>query len=372
VRFIHTADWHLGRIFHQVHLTEDQAFALEGLLKLVEEHRPDALVLAGDVYDRAVPPPEAVALLDRTLSRLIGDLRVPVVMIPGNHDSAARLGFGARLLRDAGLHVIATLGDALTPVTIGGVEIFGVPYSEPVEVRAAFGDDSVRDHETAMRGVMAKIAERRSGRPAVLAAHAFVQGGAASESERPLAIGNVETVTAEVFASFGYVALGHLHRPQKIGGAVRYSGSLLKYSFSECADAKGVNLVEIDASGVVEVTSLALPAQREVRERSGMLAELLQARRDEAYLKIKLLDEGPVLNAMARLREVFPNVLLVERAFLARTGGEAPAAGRKQVDDLQMIEAFLSHVREGTWNEGERALCQSVLTEMAQPERAAP
>src|SRR4051794_15399990 len=239
MRFIHTADWHLGRLFHGVHLTEDQRHALLQLVDVVKQERPDAVLIAGDIYDRAIPPPEAVDLLDEILCRLVIDLKIPVILIAGNHDSAQRLNFGARLVADRRLYVTGSLPRTCNPVVIadadGPVHVYSLPYAEPMVVRECVECDDVVDHDSAMKSLVGRIHQSRSpGGRAILMAHAFVAGGAECESERPLSVGGAGTVDASSLDGFDYVALGHLHCPQRIGkGQVRYSGSLLKYSFDE-------------------------------------------------------------------------------------------------------------------------------------------
>ncbi|MBC8009184.1 MAG: exonuclease SbcCD subunit D, partial [Burkholderiales bacterium] len=308
MKFLHTADWHLGRIFHQVHLTEDQACALDQIVALAAAERPDVILVAGDLYDRAVPPPEAVALLDRTWQRLALELAIPVIAIPGNHDSATRIGYGAALLARSGLHLVADFEAATRPITIGGVDIFALPFAEPAEVRAWSGDPEVRDHSSAQRVCIERMRPHfTAGRPRILVAHAFVAGERQeSESERPLSVGGAGTVPADVYSDFNYVALGHLHAPQTVSPRCRYAGSPLKYSFSEADDAKSVLLGEIDAATGELAPSRLVPLRprRDVRNLEGSLADLLAAAAAdparEDYLRITLTDDGALLNALGR------------------------------------------------------------------------
>ena len=269
MRFIHTADWHLGRLFHTVHLTEDQQHVLDQFVDLVADVRPAAVIIAGDVYDRGVPPTEAVELLNDVLGRIVRGLGVPVVMIAGNHDSPSRLGFGSELLAAEGLHIAGPLpsGGALTVPFAdddGPLFVQAVPYADPVDVRAAFAEPGIQTHEQAMRA----LAERArgltpEGARGVFVGHAFVAGAGTSDSERPLTVGGAGTVPAAVFEGFDYVALGHLHLPQRAGAeTIRYAGSLLTYSFNEVAQHKSVSIVEIGApgSGVLQTALVAADA----------------------------------------------------------------------------------------------------------------
>src|SRR4051794_40817170 len=210
MRFIHTADWHLGRLFHGVHLTNDQHHALMQLVELVKQERPDAVLVAGDIYDRAIPPPEAVELLDEVLCRLVIDLKIPVVLIAGNHDSPQRLNFGSRLLANRRLYVTGNLPAKCESVVFadehGPVHVYAVPYCEPMLVRQCLECEDVVDHDSAMRALVARIGTTHpSGERKILMAHAFVAGGAECESERPLSVGGAGTVDAASLGGFDYV-----------------------------------------------------------------------------------------------------------------------------------------------------------------------
>jgi len=352
MRILHTADWHLGRLFHSVHLTDDQAYVLDRIVELVRDVRPDAVVIAGDVYDRAVPPDDAVGLLNTTLDRLVRGERVPVVMIAGNHDSASRLGFAASLLEKQGLHIAGILDGATTLVRLddadGPVYVAAIPYADPVQTRAALGDDAIHDHEAAMR--------------ALLVAHAFVAGGLTSDSERPLSVGGAGSVPAGVFEGFDYVALGHLHRPQAAGDAARYAGSLLKYSFVECDHEKSVALVELAArpGAAPRVELVTLPTRRDVRVVEGALREVLAAGRDDSaaddYVCARLLDKGALLDPMGQLREVYPNALHIERPVLAAAEGQHPELARPGArSEAEHFAAFFEHVGDEPLGDAERA-----------------
>lgn len=255
MRFLHTSDWHLGRSFHRVNLLGAQAAFIDHLVETVREHEVDAVLVAGDVYDRAVPPLPAVELYDRALHRL-ADLGVPTVMISGNHDSARRLGVGAGLIGRAGIHLRTDPAGCADPVVLadvhGDVALYGLPYLEPALVRDEFGAGKV-SHEAvlgaAMDRIRADLAGRAPGTRSVVLAHAFVTGGQASDSERDITVGGVEAVPASVFDGVDYAALGHLHGCQTINERVRYSGSPLAYSFSEADHRKSMWLVELGGEG---------------------------------------------------------------------------------------------------------------------------
>jgi exonuclease SbcD len=370
VRFLHTADWHLGRIFHQTHLTEEQGHVLNQIVEIARAEKVDAVLVAGDLYDRAVPPPEAVALLDKTWQRLVLELGVPVIAMPGNHDSATRIGYGAALLSRAGLHLVADFEAATRPIAVGNVDVFALPFTEPNEVRAWSGNVEVRDHSSAMQACIERMRPHfRLGRPRVLVAHAFVAGERKeSESERPLSVGGAGTVSADLFTDFDYVALGHLHAPQVVSGRCIYSGSPLKYSFSEAADVKSVVIVDISDSGTVAPRLIPLRARRDVRNLEGALTDLIAAApkdpNREDYLRITLTDDGALLNALGRLREVYPNVLQLERRFLQGTSmtsiGEA-SARRRESTEADLFAGFIREVVGDAPNAEEAALFQEAL-----------
>jgi DNA repair protein SbcD/Mre11 len=343
MRFIHTADWHLGRILHGTSLLEDQLHALDGLCELVRDVKPNAVVVSGDIYDRATPPADAVAALDEVLTRLVVDCRTRVIVIAGNHDSPERIGFASRVLAGSGLTLVGSLSPEPVSVVVSDagqtVRIWAVPYADPPTVAWALGDDLIRGHEAAMLGLLARIRSRQAGgERAVLVAHAFVSGGAESESERPLSVGGTGAVAASVFDGFDYVALGHLHRPQSMPDErLRYAGSLLKYSFSEWEHSKSISLVELPPTGPARVEELTLPITHDVRKIRGKLADLLASAPpagSDDYIWADLLDETPVFNALERLRSVYPNVLYAARV---ETLGPGAAPGGPRPDDLQRL-----------------------------------
>jgi len=354
MRFLHTADWHLGRVFHGVHLTEDQAHLLAQLVELARDARCDAVIVAGDVYDRAIPPAEAVDLLDATLCKLVLDLKVPTIVIAGNHDSSRRVGFAGRVLRHQGLHMAGEVAAHAQPIALqddaGSIHVYPLPYAEPAVVRQHLGDAEIHTHQEALAAQLEDIRRRHpKGERSIVVAHCFVSGGRASESERPLSVGGAEAVEPACFDGFDYVALGHLHRPQASGERIHYSGSLMKYSFSEADHRKAVNIVEMDARGACSVERVRLAPARDVRCVSGLMREVLEAAADspdaDDYLMVTLLDSGPILDAMGRLREVYPNALHIERpALLARAEADAARPDQRKLSDAELFAAFFSQV----------------------------
>ncbi|RYZ76813.1 MAG: exonuclease subunit SbcD, partial [Proteobacteria bacterium] len=252
VRILHSSDWHLGRLLYGKSLIEEQAHALEQLLALIDERKPHALLISGDIFDRALPPESAVRLFDSFCSRAVIERKLPVFVIPGNHDSAERVGFGSKLLRAQGLTIFSRLEDSLSPFTLKGdgdseIMIYGIPFVEPVEIARFLNDDTLRTPDSSVRELVKRMLETHpKEKPSVLLCHAFVVGGESSESERDLFVGGSSVVATDAFDGFSFTALGHLHKPQQAGHErVRYSGSLLSYSKSEIDHIKSVTEVEI-------------------------------------------------------------------------------------------------------------------------------
>ena len=385
MRFIHTADWHLGRLFFGRHLTDDQAHVLDELVHLARDARAEAVVIAGDIYDRAVPPVEAVELFDEVLSRLLLDEKLKVLYIAGNHDSAARLGFGSRLLAGGGVFVAGQLQADAAPIVLddahGKVAFSLLPYMEPATVRFAYGEaaEELAGFDEATSFAVARAAALvPKGCRSVAVAHAFIAGGASSDSERPLSVGGSDSVSPACFAPFSYTALGHLHAPQQAGAAnIRYAGSLMKYSFSEAGQRKGATVVDLAADGAVTIEEAALVAPHDLQVVRGTLQEILEDRecfpQSEDYTAVELMDKGPVLDAHGKLSRIYPNVLQVTRPGLMEQAGALREQGRKKLerpDDVLFGEFFADMTGE-TLDEAQKKELFDVLEELLREEREA-
>lgn len=389
MKFIHTSDWHIGRQFHNVSLLDDQRHVLQQLLAYVQEHQVDAVVIAGDIYDRSVPPAAAVELLDDVLHALCMEQRVPVVLIPGNHDSAERVRFGSRQMQQAGLHIVGNLADSTQPVVLRGahgeVHFHCIPYNDPEHVRSEFANEleetgeEIRTHDQAHSWLVNRIHARRNTQaPCVLVSHCFVDGAMESESERPLSVGGAERVSAQSMQDFAYVALGHLHAPQHQGaGHIRYSGSLLKYSFSEASHAKGVTLVELDAQGKASHRHLPLQPQKDVRVIEGYLQDILQAGqadpRNQDYVLVRLQDREAILDIMAKLRAVYPNVLHVERPGLVGEGagtGEQLSRDSLKRSETDIFADFYREMRAEEMTDAQRQVIGDIVKALQNGETA--
>lgn len=356
MRVLHTSDWHLGRHFHGAPLLVEQRRALERVTAIAREAAVDVVVVAGDLYDRAIPPADAVDLLAEALRELRG-LGVPVVAITGNHDSPSRVGALDPLLRAGGVTLRGRLDPAapvVVPATDGGPDlvVHPVPYQEPLAaslVEVAGGRDRRPSQqevlESALGAVRADLSARGPVR-SVVVAHAFVAGAAPSDSERELSVGGVDRVPTSAFAGLTYVALGHLHRPQQVTPRAAYSGSLLPYSFSETAPSS-VRVVEIAPDGRVEAEVVALGCERPVATVEGRLEALLadpaHAVVEGAWVRARLVDEVLPRHAMERLRDRFPHAVVLEHV---RPRAVAPAADPRRRDepvtDLDLATAFVA------------------------------
>nr|WP_272898764.1 exonuclease SbcCD subunit D [Paenibacillus sp. MMS18-CY102] len=382
----HTADWHLGKLVQGVYMTDDQRYVLEQFVAAVKEEKPDAVIIAGDLYDRAIPPTEAVDLLDELFRRLIMEGETSVLAIAGNHDSPDRLDFGTRLMESRGLHLAGRLRADFKPVVLhdehGEVHVYLVPYADPAQVRLTLEDDSIRSHDDAMRAIVARIEEQADPHARrVFVGHAFVtQGGEpqpnTSESERPLAIGGAEHVNAAHLRRFHYSALGHLHQAHHVGDErIRYAGSPLKYSCSEANHRKGWLVVEMDASGAVQVEKRELNPLRDMRRVSASIEEIENEHaRSDDYVFVTLLNDNPVLFPMEKVRAVYPNALHVERRLasaplLVEEGdGTDSRTARQAADPIELFAAFYHEVKGIPLEADKRKLFEETFLDVVKSE----
>ncbi|MGR5276390.1 exonuclease SbcCD subunit D [Vibrio rotiferianus] len=376
MKFIHTSDWHLGRQFHNVSLLDDQQAVLDQLIQYIENNPVDAVVVAGDIYDRSVPPTIAIELLNKVVKRICGELNTPMILISGNHDGAERLGFGSEQMKNAGLHIISNFEDMLTPVVIetksaGQVAFYGMPYNDPEQVRFAYREP-VSTHDQAHKLLVEKIAEQfQSEQRNVLISHCFVDGAIGSESERPLSIGGSDRVSHEHFLNFDYVALGHLHQPQKKGEEyIRYSGSLMKYSFGEQNQKKGFTLVEIDQNGFVSAEHFDLAAPHEMRIVEGELEQVVEQGKtdpkNEDYLLVRLMDKHAILNPMEKLRTVYPNVLHLEKPGMLIGVEQEMAQAKLARSEIDMFRDFFSEAQDGQLSQEQDQAISDIIKQLSQ------
>ncbi|MGZ4472367.1 MAG: exonuclease SbcCD subunit D [Nocardioidaceae bacterium] len=361
MRILHTSDWHLGRSFHQVGMLDAQAAFVDHLLETVEAEQVDLVVVSGDIYDRALPPVDAVELARDTFARLASS-RAAVVATSGNHDSPVRLGFNARLSDAAGVYLRTRWQDVGTPVVLedahGPVSVYGLPYLEPDAVREAWSLPA-RSHEAALTAAMERVeADRfsRGGRSVVMA-HAFVAGDPeaaprmASDSERDISVGGIEIAPTRLFTGVDYAALGHLHGRHTLTDSVRYSGSPLAYSFSEGTHTKGSWLVELGRDGFERADFVPAPVPRRLATLRGHLDDLLadpaHVAAEDAWLQVVLTDPRRPMHAMERLRDRFPHTLMIGFDPEGAPRDRGPLVPR--VDgrsDFDIALGFVAEVRE--------------------------
>lgn len=351
MRFLHTADWHLGRILAGFDLLDAQRHALDALEGIAAEEKPDAIVIAGDIYDRAVPPEDSVRAFDDILMRLAAI--APVLAIAGNHDSGGRIDFARRLLRKAGVHIAGTSRDGIERIDLaddhGIVAFHLMPYATPEEVRSDLVRDDLRSHDDATRARIATADLAGTSRH-VLVGHLFAQGGRETkDSERDISVGGISTVDPAAFAPFAYTALGHLHRPHSVGSdRIRYSGSLARYSFAEEDHDKTVSLVEIDAAGGVAVREIPLPQKYGMRTLRGSFAAICGGvaaddRRDLDLVRILITDPIMVPAAHDQLRKAYPHLLAFSVEPSAAPASATPAAPQfKHQGEHEFVTRFLA------------------------------
>lgn len=381
LKIFHTADWHLGKLVQGVYMTEDQRYILQAFIEDIKKEKPDVVIIAGDLYDRAIPPTEAVGLLNDVLKEIVIDLKTPVIAIAGNHDSPSRLNFGSTFMKDQGLYITGELSTHLTPVKLqdqfGDVFFHLIPYADPSIVSHLLEDETISSHQSAMEKIIERI-EQSMDKDArhIFVGHAFItkrgeQEDNTSDAERPLSIGGAEYVSSDLFKPFHYTALGHLHQAHFVGNeTIRYSGSPLKYSISEQNHQKGYLIVELAENGEVEIERKLLTPLHDVRTVEGTMEEIIAMDANEDYVFVKLLDAVPVIQPMEKIRSVFPNAMHVERKIFASSteglGGTVDV--EKREDDQAMFASFFKELQGEEADEETKALFAEVLWDVMKEE----
>lgn len=376
MKLIHLSDLHLGKRVNEFSMLEDQAYILRQILNIVDDQRPDAVLIAGDVYDKAVPPAEAVSLFDGFLTAL-AERETAVFLISGNHDSAERLAFGARLLCSRGVYVSPVYRGAEKPVELrdsyGSVYIHMLPFLKPALVRHAYPEAEFEGYNGALRYAIEQL-QIDSAQRNVLLSHQFVTGAARCESEE-VSVGGLDNVDAELYESFDYVALGHLHGAQNIGRNLRYCGTPLKYSFSEAKQEKSVTVVELREKGCVEISTIPMNPLRDLREMRGSYMELTdretyQGTAVEDYLHVILTDEEDVPDALAKLRTIYPNIMRLSYDN-RRTRENRSVEGAEQAEQkspLSLLEEFYRLQNNAPMSEKQRIFAQGLIEKIWEAE----
>ena len=369
MRLLHTADWHLGRIFYGQYLTDDQAHVLENqFFTILKDEKIDSILLAGDIFDRAVPPIEAVELWDSIITRLAMDYKVPLFVVSGNHDGAERLEVGRSMLSQSGIHIWGSPHHALQPfefeVPDGKVAICPMPFSEPRRIGDALEQNIDRNNEATLNlhnyDQMYQAwsdhlyKQVPKGMRSIAISHAFVMGGEVGGSERTLSVGGSEQVNPQVFKDFHYTALGHLHGPQRMGADyIRYSGSPLKYSFDEHTQKKSFTIIDMETKGNVDISTIPVEAKRDVVILEGYFEDLLnnkelQAKHKDDYVQARLLDTMPIMDGMAKLRQVYHRCMTID--LVGRVAAPMADMGDAVFKELNERELF-NQFAETVWKE---------------------
>lgn len=403
MRFLHTADWHLGRIFYGQYLTDDQAHVLEHqFFTILKEEKIDGILLAGDVFDRAVPPIEAIELWDSIITRLAMDYKVPLFVVSGNHDGAERLEVGRSMLSRSGIHIWGSPHHALQPFEFessdGKVAICPMPFSEPRRIGDALGlsaseskpvdteaEDSLFSYVESNEQESESIFNLHNydqmyqawsdylyqqvpkGMPSIAISHAFVLGGEVGGSERTLSVGGSEQVSPHVFKNFHYTALGHLHGPQRMGAdSIRYSGSPLKYSFDEQGQKKSFTIIDMGTKGNIDISIIPVEAKRDVVILEGHFEDLLnnkelQIKHKDDYVQARLLDTMPIMDGMAKLRQVYHRCMTIELAGrIATPVADIGDVVFKELNERQLFNQFAETVWKEPLTEAEQSYIDSV------------
>ena len=376
MRLLHTADWHLGKTLKGADLLDDQKFIIDEIFKVIDEQKIDAVLIAGDVYDRAVPPIDAVDLFNETLNRF-AEKNLPTLIIAGNHDSATRLNFGSKIFESRNIFIASKVDDKPAQVILedgfGEIYFSLIPFFEPGEIRTKFFDnDSDRLTYNEANKFFVERARQNipDGKRSVALAHVFLTGGEESESERKF-VGGSANVDAQIFADYDYVALGHLHSPQKISAEnIRYAGSPLKYSFDEVAHKKSVTVVELDAGGFVSAEKILLTPKHDVIIVEGHFTDLMRRRPPvNDYAQIILSDDAYIYETEL-LRDAFPNFLEVKRKSHLQSYDDEPTKNFRKEDPIsEQFAKFFAEVTGEELADDERKAFEEFLREMERDER---
>lgn len=398
MKIIHTSDWHIGKIVNEFSMIEDQKYILNKLIELIEIEDPKVLLIAGDIYDRSIPPVEAVELLNETLNKLIIEKNIKVLAISGNHDGGERLSFGGSILEKQGLYIAGRDEELYKKVTIEdenkNINFYLVPYKDPALTRKILEDKEIKSHNDAMISVVNKIKrELNKKEKNILVGHGYITMKRkdaikelenkyevaeleTSESERPLSIGGTDLIDGNIFEDFDYVALGHLHGRQKVGREeMRYSGSLLKYSFSEVNQKKGVYILDINKENNIDIDFKPMKPLRDLRIIKGNIEDLLEEGRNikegkNDYIQAILTDDGELINPMEKLKSVYPNTMLITRERKKEiTEDKTSAKGEyKKKSKLELFKEFYDDLGNGDYTKEKEEVLINTINEVLKSE----
>lgn len=378
MKLIHLSDLHIGKRVNEFSMIEDQKYILKVILNIIDDEKPDGVLIAGDVYDKSVPSAEAVQLLDDFLCRL-AERKLPTYIISGNHDSAERLSFGGRLMDMSGIHLSPVYNGKVEPFTLtdeyGKVNIYMLPFIKPVNVRRFFPDSEIESYTDAIKVTVDSMNVDEKERN-IIVTHQFVTGASRSESEE-ISVGGSDNVDASVFDAFDYVALGHIHGPQKIGReSVRYCGTPLKYSFSEANHKKSVTVVEMGEKGKIEIRTVPLVPKHDLREIKGKYEEILlkenyEGTNTEDYIHITLTDEEDIADVMNILRIIYPNIMKLDYDNKRTRSNQAVgmAENVEKKSPLELFSEFYYDRNGQSMCEVQTAFMQNLIEEIWEDEK---
>ncbi|WP_321382804.1 exonuclease SbcCD subunit D [uncultured Enterococcus sp.] len=376
MRFLHTADWHIGKKLHGYSLLEDQLHVFNQIIQLAKQEKVDGIIIAGDLYDRSVPSVEAVELFNQMIIELNLEEKFPVFAISGNHDSSIRLETGGPWFKQSDFYLHTQLEQAFQPIEFGSTQLFLLPYFEPIAARLYFDNEEIRTIEQAMAFVVEEIKKQfKPGMTHILVSHFFAAGSAKSDSETKLTVGGLDTVPLDLLDAFDYVALGHLHNKDALlSDKIRYSGSPLKFSLSERKQEKGVWIVDIEEEDL-DLTFHPLQPKREIRELEGTFKELTKQDFYESinrqdFMFIQLTDRAVIPNMMYQLRKIYPNILGVERVYGRENEQKIiEELSMKQLSPIELSKQFFEEMTEETLTEQQEQWLKESLDTIQQKER---
>lgn len=376
MKILHLADLHIGKKVKEFNLIEDQKYVITQIIDFIKKRNPDVVLISGDLYDRSIPPVEAIEVVNKFFSEVVLEIKTPIIAIAGNHDNGARLEFASTILEKQGLYIEGKFKEDITKITIddefGPVNFYLIPYADPAEVRELYGDENIKSHDDAMKAIIDKISPSINKKQRnVAVAHGFItymKDGEdqcdleLSESERPLSIGGSDKVSAEYFEVFNYTALGHLHGAQKVGSdKIRYAGSPIKYSFSEVKQKKSLLLINMDEVGEINIELEPIKLLRDMRIIKGPLEKLISKEVYESvdlniddYIKAILQDEEELIDPLGSLRSVYRNLMEIEIENKRKLVDNKTAAneGFKEKSEFQLFKEFYENM-SGELLEGE-------------------
>lgn len=379
MKIIHTSDWHIGKIINDFSMINDQKYILNEFIKLLDKENPDVIIIAGDIYDRSIPPIEAVELLNEILVKIVIDRKIKVLAISGNHDSSERLSFGSEILEKNGIYIVGNDNKLFKKVTINkddtNINFYLIPYQNPSSIRNISKDDKIKTHNDAMSYIVQNIKEEiNKDEVNIIVCHGYVANFESieeletSESERRLSIGGTDLINVDIFDEFDYVALGHLHKAQKVKrNEVRYSGTLLKYSFSEVNNKKSITILDIKNKDI-NIRLESIKPIRDMRIIEGDIDDILKEGinlsygRDD-YLKVILTDDGEIINPMEKIRSVYKNTMVITKKRIIKSDNKDLISKEfiNTKDEFELFKDFYEYLDESKLTDEKEKTLKEVI-----------